>query len=78
MLNPYTTLGISSNCSLEDAKVKYRELCKKYHPDNPITGNRAKLEEVLKAWKLLQEVGFSTKNEIWGHGTLFSIKRRKI
>ena len=32
--NPYTVLGISYNASDEEVKAAYRELAKKYHPDN--------------------------------------------
>lgn len=78
MLNPYKVLGITTMSSEVEAKNKYKTLCKIYHPDNLKTGDRDKLEEVLKAWEMLQEMGFSNTNTIWGHKTLFSIKRRKI
>lgn len=78
MLNPYEILGVSTIDSEVVAKNKYKSLCKKYHPDNLKTGDRDKLEEVLKAWELLQEIGFSNSNTMWGHKTLFSIQRRKF
>lgn len=78
MLNPYEVLGVSTICSEVEAKNKYKKLCKMYHPDNTKTGDRDKLEDVLKAWEMLQEVGFSNNATIWGHKTLFSIKRRKF
>ena len=34
MNDPYAVLGISSNASDEEVKVAYRNLAKKYHPDN--------------------------------------------
>ncbi|MDD4716327.1 MAG: DnaJ domain-containing protein [Oscillospiraceae bacterium] len=34
MNDPYGVLGISSNVSDEDVKRAYRELARKYHPDN--------------------------------------------
>ena len=34
MTDPYKVLGISPNATDEQVKAAYRELAKKYHPDN--------------------------------------------
>ena len=34
MTDPYKVLGISPNATDEQVKIAYRELAKKYHPDN--------------------------------------------
>ena len=81
MLNPYIVLGVSTSDSLDAIKTRYKLLCKKYHPDNSRTGDRKELEKVLEAWKIIQEMqenSLGSSNEIWGHGSLFSLKRRKI
>ena len=48
----YEILGLSSNCSLEDIKNSYRQLCKIYHPDrNP--DDKDKFIEIKKAYETL-------------------------
>lgn len=48
----YEILELSSNCSIEDIKNSYRQLCKIYHPDrNP--DNSDKFIEIQKAYETL-------------------------
>ncbi|WP_375619123.1 MULTISPECIES: J domain-containing protein [unclassified Bartonella] len=55
----FDTLGLQSNASAEDIKMKYKELVKKHHPDSN-GGNRASEErfrDVLHAYNLLKKSG---------------------
>lgn len=55
MKNPYEVLGISPNATNEEVKTAYRNLAKKYHPDNYSDGNMAsyaeeKMKEINEAY----------------------------
>ena len=77
MNNPYILLGISTSDDSATAKTKFRKLCKIYHPDNPKTGNKNKFEEILEAWKNIEGT-LQDNNTMWGHSTLFTLKRRNV
>lgn len=74
MYNPYKILGVSSRSTKAEIKVRYRELCKVYHPDNPTTGDIALFQQISKAWKHIEQYHKDTQNKpMWKHKTLFSI-----
>lgn len=85
MYNPYKILGVSSFDDLSTIKSRYRELSKKYHPDNLVTGDSEKFQEVNKAWEYIQSFSPNTKvkksgrlTDVLSFKTIFQVKRRKI
>ncbi len=64
MTDPYKILGVSPNASDEQIKAAYRELAKKYHPDN-YAGNplsdlaEEKMQEINRAY---DEISKQRKN----------------
>ena len=69
MKDPYEVLGISRDASEEEIKKAYRELAKKYHPDNYVNSPLAdlaaeKMKEINEAYdtvmKGVQSGGFGT------------------
>jgi len=66
MKDPYQVLGVSRSASLEEIKVAYRNLAKKYHPDNydksPLADLAAeKMKEINEAYDLITN-NFKNKN----------------
>ena len=75
MYNPYMVLGVSSLSSKDEIKTKYKQLCKKFHPDNPNTGDSDKFQAVQKAWEYIETYHKDIKSSrgMWRHKTLFTI-----
>lgn len=78
-MNPYEVLGVSSLDGEEVVKSKYRELCKRYHPDNPDTANVVRFREVVAAWKMLKGNLATKGNFRWTHGSsVFDILKKEV
>jgi tetratricopeptide (TPR) repeat protein len=61
MANPYTVLGIEPGATDEEVKKAYRELAKKYHPDNYADSPLAdlaeeKMKEINEAYDTIQRM----------------------
>ena len=55
MNDPYVTLGVTRSASDEEIKRAYRELARKYHPDNYVNNPLAdlaqeKMKEINEAY----------------------------
>jgi len=60
MTDPYKVLGISRDATDEEVKKAYRELARKYHPDNYVNNPLAdlveeKMKEINEAYDLIQK-----------------------
>lgn len=50
MFNPYTTLGLASSASKDEAKAAFRKLAQKHHPDRE-GGDEEQFKKVKGAWE---------------------------
>lgn len=53
MSNPFSTLGIASTSSKEQAKAAFRKLAQQYHPDRE-TADEAKFKSINEAMRLIE------------------------
>lgn len=74
MRNPYEVLGVREGCSVEEIKRAYKELVRKYHPDqyqnNPLSDlAEEKLKEINEAYDYLMRKyeGSSTGNNSYNN-----------
>lgn len=66
MQDPYTTLGVSRNASVDEIKKAYRKLAHQYHPDKK-GGNEAKFKEVNEAYQILSDSDKKARFDQFGH-----------
>jgi len=76
MSDPYKVLGVSGNATDDEIKKAYRELAKKYHPDNyhenPLADlAQERMKEINEAYEQIQSErkrGASTSSSYGGYG----------
>jgi curved DNA-binding protein CbpA len=54
-VNHYETLEIDSSAGSETIERKFRNLARRFHPDNQTTGDRARFDAVVEAHKILKD-----------------------
>jgi curved DNA-binding protein CbpA len=54
-VNHYETLEVDSSAGLAAIERKFRNLARRFHPDNQATGDRARFDAVVEAHKVLKD-----------------------
>ena len=56
-VNHYESLGVEATATTQDIERTFRQLARRYHPDNQATGDREKFDAVLEAHRTLSVAG---------------------
>lgn len=63
----YEVLGVAKTASQDEIKKAYRQLAKKYHPDNKETGDAEKFKECTEAFSVLSDEQKRKTYDQFGH-----------
>lgn len=77
IINPFVTLGLPDNASLDDAKKAYKALVLKYHPDVSKEDHTEKFREITEAYSLAKKRIESRENLAIPKEEGFASKRPK-
>lgn len=60
----YKIMGLKPDVSLDELGRKFHRLAKRYHPDNPQTGNRERFDQLVEAHNMLKDSGKRAQYDI--------------
>lgn len=60
----YKVLGVKPSVSADDLSRRFHRLAKRYHPDNPQTGNRERFDLIVEAHNMLKDTGKRAKYDV--------------
>lgn len=78
MKDPYSILGVGRDASDEQIKNAYRELARKYHPDNYQDNNplkelaEEKMQEINEAYDQIQKMRAGKSSDTYGNGYAYT------
>ena len=83
MNDPYKVLGVSRDATDEEIKKAYRDLARKYHPDNYVNNPLAdlveeKMKEINEAYDMIQKQRASGSSSSGGNGSGVSFAQIRV